>query len=340
MKRKLLFVRELGILLFVLAAMLSPSCKKETPVDPGKKDTTSVSSLDKVYPKNGLYIRDGYFKKDGKPYYGIGVNYFSMFNFILNGNTTLDGTLKAMDALSEHDIPFVRFSSPFWPNDWKKSYFTDKDGYFKILDKLVARAEKDSIGLIPSLFWNIPSIADIFGEHMDAFGDNSSKTMAFIRSYTAEIVQRYKDSPAIWGWEFGNEFDLQVDIPGGSVPSIVPALGTPDSRDPVHDNFTHEEMENAFVQFATIVRQNDSTRPVFTGNAEPRSSAWHNAKRSSGEYWVADNETQYYSILCDFNPDPVNTITIRSYCNQPAPVTNYPLCLSTPDAFLKKFMEF
>ena len=339
-----------GMFTLAFLTMAMTSCRKETPVGPKtdpdttktdttKKDTSSTK-IDSIYPKLGLYIRNGEFRKDGKPYYGIGVNYFSMFNFVLDGNTTLDATLGKIDELGENDVPFARFASPYWPKDWKDTYLTDKNAYYAVLDKLVARCEKDGVGLIPSLFWNITTIPDIFGEHMCAYADNGSETMAFIRSYTAEFVQRYKDSPAIWGWEFGNEFCNQVDIPGGYMPAIVVSEGTASSRDAVLDNMTHEMMENAFVEFGKVVRQYDSTRPIFTGNNEPRGAAWHNAKHDPNQYWVADNEDQYYSILCEFNPDPINTFEIRGYCNQPYPISNYPLSLSTPDSYFKKMMEF
>ena len=37
-----------------------------------------------------------------------------------------------------------------------------------------------------------------------------------MRRYTEEVVRRYKDSPAIWGWEFGNEYNLAADLPADS----------------------------------------------------------------------------------------------------------------------------
>jgi hypothetical protein len=317
----------LAIPALICAVLLAASCisgDKPTPTPGG--DTTKVT-----YPSKGLYVKDGLFYKSGKPYYGMGVNWFPMFNRVLNGENTLEQTYKAMDDLYENEVPFVRFAGPYWPVDWINYYQKDKDNYFRILDALVARAEKDSVGLIPSLFWYVSSIPDLFGEHMDAYNDDKSFTMQFIHSYTAEIVQRYKDSPAIWAWEFGNEFDLCVDIPGGGIPDVVPSMGTATVRDATRDRMTHEMMENAYRVFSSTVRQYDTARAIVTGNAEPRAAAWHLANQGN---WTADNDNQYYTMFCQFNADPVDAVEIRGYCD------DFPLGLTYPDQFMAKMMVF
>ena len=73
---------------------------------------------------------------------------------------------------------------------------------------------------------------DIVGEHLDQYGNPDSKSLAFIRRYTQEVVERYRNSPAIWGWEFGNEYNLDADLPGHHLhrPVCWPTLGTPPNR--------------------------------------------------------------------------------------------------------------
>lgn len=319
-----------GVLSVVIVSIATFSCEKDPkvdpPVDPGSSDTTVVVET----PPLGLYVKDGMYYKDGNPYFGMGVNWFSLFNSVLSGENTLELQDSYMDALGENGIPFVRFAGPYWPKNWTDTYFTDKESYYKVMDAIVKKAEKDSVGLIPSLFWYVSAIPDLFQEHMDAYCDEDSQTSKFIRSYTAEFVQRYKDSPAIWAWEFGNEFDLCIDIPGGNYPQIVPSLGTAEGRDPVRDNLTHEIMTAAFHTFATTVRLYDSTRAILTGNAEPRAAAWHLA---NGGNWSRDTEDQYYEMLCKYNDDPIDAIEIRGYCDE------YPLGLSSPDQFMAKLMS-
>ena len=146
----------------------------------------------------GLAVRNGVLQRDGKPYRGIGANYFSLF-----GRTLHDPRDKSYREqfvrLSKANIPFVRFMAcGFWPIDWEL-YLRDKEAYFQRLDDVVKSAEESGIGLIPSLFWHVSTVPDLVGEPMDQFGNPKSKTAAFIRQYTEEVVLRYKDSPAIWG---------------------------------------------------------------------------------------------------------------------------------------------
>ena len=54
---------------------------------------------------------------------------------------------------------------------------------------------------------------DLVGEPRNQWGNPESKTRQFMRTYIREVVSRYVNSPAIWGWEFGNEYNLSLDTP-------------------------------------------------------------------------------------------------------------------------------
>ena len=137
----------------------------------------------------------------------------------------------------------------------------DKESYFKRLDAVVRSAERHNVGLIPSLFWNIATFPDLVGESMDQLGNPESETIAFIEQYTAEVVQRYRNSPAIWGWEFGNEYNLNVDLPNASShrPKVVPHLQTGLERTS-RDELSSGHMLTAFGHFARTVRTYDAHR--------------------------------------------------------------------------------
>ena len=64
----------------------------------------------------------------------------------------------------------------------------------------------------PFTLWHLGTVAELMGEEPSRLGDPSSKSIGFIERYTTEMVQRYNNSPAIWGWEFGNEANLGVDL--------------------------------------------------------------------------------------------------------------------------------
>ncbi len=270
-------------------------------------------------PALGLTVsEEGVLLKNGKPYRGIGVNYFGLFYFEVirrnGGDDLYDGALCYTDGLrilAEHEIPFVRFTAvPFWPKQWHL-YQTDKEKYFLRFDAIVAKAEEYGIGLIPSLFWQTSTISDLVGEPRDQWGNPDSNTHAFMRKYTREVVTRYQQSPAIWAWEFGNEFNLPADLPNADRhrPTVNVALGTPPTRS-ARDDITGETIVAAFREFATLVRQLDPHRPILSGNSAPRPFAWHNAHENS---WSLDSREQFSEMLLRDNPDPMDMLTIHLY---------------------------
>jgi len=258
----------------------------------------------------GLSVRDGVLLRDGVPYRAIGVNYFSAFSRTL-GDPNDRSYEAGFRVLAEHRIPFARFMcTGFWPIDMKL-YVEDKARYFELLDGVVRSAEKSGVGLIPSLFWYMPTVPDLVHEPCDRWGDPASKTHEFVRTYTREVVTRYLDSPAILAWEFGNEFNLVADLPNARqhLPPTMPQLGMAPTRSD-RDILTHEMVRTAFREFAREVRKYDRTRPISTGNSIPRPSAWHQMHEGT---WTADSPGQFAEMLLGDNPDPADTISVHIY---------------------------
>ena len=248
----------------------------------------------------GLTVEQGLFMKEGRPFYGVGVNYFNVLirRTGLEGRA-VNGSALAYDqefqTLSEYEIPFIRFcAGGFYPKDWEL-YRTDKEAYFKIFDRLVADAEKYGIGLIPSLFWNYATVPDLSGEPIDQWGNPQSKTHEFMRQYTTEVVSRYKNSPAIWGWEFGNEYLLSADLPQPELGRgmVAPAFGTPPVRTE-RDKMFRKNMWIAYQAFAETIRALDTCHPVFSGDTAPRNAAYHNWTEG---IWQNDSPDEWMSIF-------------------------------------------
>ena len=261
-------------------------------------------------PKPGLSVQNGVLTLQEKPFHGMGANYFSLFSRTLEdpSDTSYQTGLK---RLSEAGIPFVRFMAcAFWPAEWDL-YLEDKTAYFRRLDNVVRCAEQNRIGLIPSLFWHMATVPDIVGEPMDQYGNTDSRTVAFVRQYTREMVLRYRGSPAVWAWEFGNEYNLAVDLPNASQhrPPVVPRLKTALHRT-ARDELSSEAMLTAYGEFALTVRQYDQHRVLITGNAIPRPSAYHNTLEKS---WTRDSAEQFEAILLRDNPNPFDTLCVHVY---------------------------
>ena len=267
-------------------------------------------------PSPGLTVsRNGILMKDGRPYRGIGVNYFDVFYHLLKNpnDTSFRGEFK---KLAEHGIPFVRFAANgFWPTD-NDLYFRNRDAYFQLLDSVVTAAEENGLGLIPSLFWNWSTVPDLAHEPIAAWGNPKSRTNKFMRDYTREVVLRYRHSPSIWVWEFGNEYDDQVDLPKTAKfrPPVVPALGTPASRS-AQDDLTVPILLTALRQFAKTVRKVDRERVISTGNDLPRSDAFHLHTVARGEI---DTRAEWTKMFLDENKAfPI--LSIHVYLNRTRP---------------------
>lgn len=259
----------------------------------------------------GVNVR-GELLLNGKPFRGIGVNYYDLFVRTLAVREVSEASVgSGLKTLAKLNIPFVRFSAGgYWPQDWDL-YRTNRAEHFRRMDAVVKEAERSGVGLIPSLFWMLSTVPDLVGEPVNRWGITNSATHGFMVNYTREVVRRYRHSKAIWGWEFGNEYNLAADLPNAAEhrPPVVVAMGTP-ARRSAEDELSHEAIRTAFGVFAREVRRWDKHRVVISGNAFPRASAWHQWKQRS---WAKDTREQFEEVLGLDNPDPVNTLSVRAY---------------------------
>ncbi len=256
----------------------------------------------------GLQNRNGVLVKDGKPFRGIGVNYFDCFYRTLKDpkDTSYQEGFK---VLAERRIPFARFMAcGYWPSQ-NELYFRDKEAYFRLMDGVVKSAEENGVGLIPSLFWHYGTLPDLVGEPMCEWGNPKSKTIAFARQYTREIVTRYRKSPAIWGWEFGNELMLAADLHMPEHrPAVWPTLGTAKSRTE-RDEMTSDYVYVAYRAFAEEVRKHDKGRIILSGDSYPRPAAWH---LRNGHTWKQDSREQLTEMLTKTH-EGMDTMCVHMY---------------------------
>lgn len=259
---------------------------------------------------HGLRVADGTLLHDGTPWRGIGVNYYDLFVRRIDAPTD-DSWKSGLAWLAGNDLPFVRFSAGgFYPSNWKL-HTENPEAWFGLMDEIVREAERLDIGLIPSLFWMYSTVPDLVGESVDQLGNPRSRSLDFIRDYTRQVVTRYRDSPAIYGWELGNEYNLAADLPNAAEhrPPVVPAYGTPTARTE-RDELSSAAMITVVTEFAREVRRHDPARMIVTGHAIPRASAWHNTAEKS---WTTDTTEQFAEILARDNPPPVDTVSVHVY---------------------------
>jgi hypothetical protein len=240
----------------------------------------------------------------------FGVNYFDAFSSLL-ANSRNTRTEDGFAELASVGVPFARFmATGFWPGDLKL-YSEDRDGYFKLMDRVFRAAETNGVGLIPSLFWNYSTVPDLVGEPVTKWADPDSRTVAFARKYITDFVTRYKNSPALWAYEFGNEMNLYADLPNAAKfrPKTNPQKGTPKSRT-AGDEITNADLSAAYTVFVRTVREHDTRTLLSTGAGLPRKYAFNNAKSRS---WKVDSEDEFRAMLERHNPDGFGLLSLHVY---------------------------
>lgn len=260
-----------------------------------------------------LIVQHSDYSYHGHPgYRAIGVNYFDAVNRVLNDPS--DRTVElGMQRLAAYDVPFVRVMfGGFWPSELS-IYQTDRPRYFKALDTFVSTCERLGIGIVASIGWNYASFADLVGEPHKAWGKSDSKTTRFFTTYVQDIVTRYKNSPAIWMWEFGNEMALYVDLPNIGMwrRPTNPQKGTPPVRSAA-DDLTYADQHFAMANFVRAVRAIDPKTPLSSGNSLPRPFAFHNRYHGT---WKTDTPAEFCKILQEDNPDGFDVISVHIYAS-------------------------
>lgn len=291
---------------FIMALILSlPGCASVS-----LESTPESVDSDLTEPRLGLYVEDGIIKHNGEEYRSIGVNFFSCFtNAFETGSKQYEEIFALMN---EYDIEYARISiGPFWPVNYTNK--SDNEQLYKeVMDTVIKSAEQHNIGLIISFFWHAAGLSDFCGEPVNAWGDPESKTRKYMTDYVTTIVERYSESPTIWGWEFGNEINLSVDLPNRTEhrPQIIAELGTRLTRDE-NDDFSTDFVQPLLIEFAELVRKLDPHRRIITsGCAEPRPSQWNQYKYDT---WTADTREQMAETLTWHNPTPMDTVSVHTY---------------------------
>lgn len=156
--------------------------------------------------------------------------------------------------------------------------------------------ETKGISVIITMMGRMATLADLKGETQSVgFGSAGSATRTFARTIFANYVNALKDHPAIAAWEINNEWNNYAELqalPGS-------ATGSPVYSSP-GDLVSVAKFAETMVELAGVVKANDSTRAVLSGNA----GGWNtNAFGLDG----------YARLLPTLNPDPIDTISFHQY---------------------------
>jgi len=264
-----------------------------------------------------LTVTNGRFTKDGKPFYGVGVNYFDGFTrYAANKN---DKTWKTgLATLHQYQVPFIRVNTfGFWSDEIAAQYLNNKQEFYNRLDEFMGEAEKQNIGVVLDLFFNLSAFTDLNGDLYGDLSNDGSKTRKLMREITIEIVNRYKSHPALWGWEFANETNQVMDLPPtpptDNYKYLPPRNAANSPPRTAKEDFGTKAILRTMTEFSQIVRQLDPRTPIFSGNGMSMKYSYHLWQLHD---WDADTPDQFGLVVSRDNPGRINTFTLHLYPNQ------------------------
>lgn len=175
----------------------------------------------------GLSASGTSFIKNGATFKGYGVNHFSLFleeiqNIGAGGNYKVD--IPAIKALH---IPFIQtVASPYQSADYQTYWVNARDAYLKTLDAVVKSAEDNNIGLSLYLSYGLFQIHKAVytlytvQETPKDLALKTSRSWQFVKEFITTIVNRYKDSKAIYMWNLSDEDSYRLGFEFGASWSV------------------------------------------------------------------------------------------------------------------------
>ena len=305
----------LSYVLLAAAVLSVGSCGRDSSkrsAGAGEPDTVASYWTDSTARK-GLYVSSDSTQTasiylNGAKYYATGTNCYELLLVSLHkkrdaqGRIDLSDSFAALDVLRRNGVGIVRFNCGVYFASELTAYTQNREEYLLALARLAAYAEKLEIGLIPSFFWIYTTVPDYVREPYRSWGIEGSRTTEFLKAYTTDVVEALKPYKSIFAWEFGNEFNLQADLPNWQK-----EFGKTDARYWIQGR----DVRYAIRLFAETVRSLDPDgRMIVSGHSAMRPSQYH----LNTEYAFSVDDTQQYRAATElFTPDPAEGMSEHVY---------------------------
>jgi len=290
------------------------------PTEPTQPNTTSPTESPEEEIMEGYWYNttdygiqvneNGVMQLAGKDLYIAGTNCYNLFNQCFD-DFSPEEAKRTLDVLKENGISIVRFNCGGYSYNDLQYYMQNKEAYLELLRQIVNYAQQLEIGLIPSFFWLYHAVPDYYDEPLRSWGRADSQTVQFLCDYTAAVVNKLKDSKAIFAWEFGNEFNLSCDLPNAD--EHMPALPSHSKRTQrtAEDHLSATDVSYAIGRFSQTIHAIDHTgRMITSGNATLRPSQYNQLHYNS---WNQDSYEEYKQNTAMFTPEGVDTISEHVY---------------------------
>ncbi|KAJ7293675.1 glycoside hydrolase [Mycena rebaudengoi] len=204
-----------------------------------------AGQLRQPVPKGFVTTRGAEFELDGKPFAFVGAN--SYWLPLLTSTEDVELTFQEMqqagvkvlrtwgfNAINASELAGALQSNLTYYQVWENGDWTLNDGPqgLQRLDRVLNVAAKHGIKIILTFTnnWVGYGGSELYINHItpgasahDVFYTNS-KIIASYQRYVKTLVQRYKNSPAIFAWEMMNEARCLGDLPASA--ACAPGTGT------------------------------------------------------------------------------------------------------------------
>ena len=227
------------------------------------------------------------------------------------GPATYADARAALEAAAASGIRVFRFFGALY-GDANKLWVRDPALFWSEYDRLVDDIERLGLYAVLSIgekmWWQVANaVTPGLNETLnDEVRNRSSVAWRLKAAYVEQVVVRYRGRRSILFWELGNELNLNVNLAASFCGGGAQCYNTADmvqyQRDAV-----------------AIIRALDPARPVSSGFAAGRASAWHQEhcpdkaqQNCTSGYWGTDTKEQWLQMMGQQN-DAVDIISLHSY---------------------------
>lgn len=239
--------------------------------------------------RRGLTVdSQGRLLRDGERFRNIGLNYGGGVVRIYTqpSTTACEYTPSAeqdamLDMAAAMKVKVVRVkATPFWPAQWRygvnggvagvAATAANRAAHYAAMDAFVAKCRARDIGVIWTLFFRHASVPDLAGQTIRAgWLTAGSATRNYAQAVTQEIVTRYLNEEAVYGYEWSNEvnhYNDASDATRGNYPAVNTSYGSAASYSAANDMFNGGELASVLSWWYGVVRAIDPDRIVLSGN--------------------------------------------------------------------------
>ncbi len=240
-------------------------------------------------PLRGLTVgADRTLQRDGVRFRNIGLNYGGAIQRIYTqpSATACEYTPSAeqdamLDVADACKVKVLRIkATPYWPAQWRygvnggvagvAATAGDREAHYAKIDAFIAKCRARGMGVVINLFFRHASPADLAGQTVRAgWLTAGSPTRNYVQAVTQEVVTRYLNEDAVYGYEWSNEvnhYNDASDAALGAFPGINTSYGSQASYPAANTSFNGNDLSDVLAWWYGVVRAIDSQRIVMSGN--------------------------------------------------------------------------